>query len=40
MPDLFGYDQPALCTTIEGHLPNSLSDASSWGNKILSYEKR
>lgn len=29
MPDLFGYDHPALCTTIEGAVPNFTMETSS-----------
>ena len=32
MPDLFGYDQPALWTTIEGAFPKREMDVSSWKN--------
>ena len=28
-PDLLGYDQPALCTTIDGALPNLVIEVSS-----------
>jgi hypothetical protein len=30
IPDLFGYDHPALCTTIDGAALNFALEVSSW----------